>query len=329
LFLEDEIKVSEKLRLTVGGRYDYHPLVGGRFSPRGNIYYSLSKNKNREHILRFSAAKAFRNPSFMDSYMFIEEQLKRSLPPPLPPLELPLAVITRGNPDLKAEGITAVEMGYHFAPVNGLKLKVNLFYNRYVDFIGRTRVNVYYEQNEIFPGSPGGVIPKMLVSSIQNGGDARGVGGEIQLDYSSAKQVSAFVNYSFEQITDAEDDPATAVVNEKDRVRPEYPKHKLNTGLRLLFKNGISVNLLAHWVDQTTRLIPDSLGNSYLAVVDDYFILNTRVGVVFWREKGELALSVFNLLNDEHYQFPTQENLAVPLSSLIGRRITLTLRLKF
>ena len=142
-------------------------------------------------------------------------------------------------------------------------------------------------------------------------------------------QISGFLNYSFQEITDKEDEPSTPQSNEKNRIRPENPKHKLNASLRVIVKNGFSVNLLAHWVDKTKKLVNNSEGNIYLAPVDDYFILNARLGYSFWRKKAELALSLFNLFNDKHYEFPPGTDLSIPYSDRIGRRITFTLAVKF
>lgn len=326
-FVEDEVKFKEKLRLTIGGRYDRHPLVGDHFSPRVNLFYSFSSNQR--HIIRLSAAKAYRNPSFIDSYLYIEDQSNITLPPPLPPLEVPFSIISQGNQDLRAEGIVAYEIGYHATWGNHLKLDANLFYHRYSDFFTKLGVITFYNENEIFPGSPGGVIPKRFTEVVQNGGNAWGVGGEVNLDFSINDQISGFLNYAFQEITDKEDDPLTPQINEKNRIRPENPKHKLNAGLRVKVKNGFTLNFLAHWVDKAKKLINNREGNPYLAPVEDYFILNARVGYRFWRKKAELALSFFNLFNDKHYQFPPGMDLSIPYSNRIGRRVTFTVTVKF
>jgi iron complex outermembrane receptor protein len=325
IFFEDEIKITNKLRLTLGGRYDSHHLAGEHFSPRGNICFSPTK----KHIFRLSVAKAFRNPSFVDSYLYIEEQLNIGINPPLPQIDIPYRFIYQGNQGLKPEGITAYEIGYHSTWTDHIKLDLNLFYNRYNDFILPLRMVTFYGENEIFPGSPGGLFPRVIVSTFENRGKTRGIGGELNLDFSICDGISGFVNYSFLEITDEEDEPSTIEINEKDRVRPENPKQKLNAGLRFILKNGISLNLLAHWVDKTRKVVRDISGNTYLAFVDDYFIFNTSVGYTFWKKKAQLALSIFNLFNDKHYEYPLDTGSPIPGSARIGRRVTVTLRVKF
>ncbi|MCP5049107.1 MAG: outer membrane beta-barrel protein, partial [bacterium] len=205
---------------------------------------------------------------------------------------------------------------------------LNLYYNRYSDFFTVSTMFSFYGPNELFPGSPGSVIPKTIVTTLENSRNARGVGGEMGFDFSINQDISGFVNYSFQQLTDT-DDPSTPQFIEENQVRTQYPKHKLNAGLRFLFKNGFSFNLLAHWVDKTRRQISDSFGNPYLAAVDDYFLVNTRAGYTFWKGKAELGISVYNLFNDRHYQYPSDPGSLLPNSFRIGRRITVTGRIKF
>jgi outer membrane receptor protein involved in Fe transport len=280
-------------------------------------------------MIRLSVARAFLNPSFAASYMYMNESLHITLDPPLPPITLPITFTFWGNPQLKPEGITSYEIGYHSNWSNHLKLNLNLFYNQYHDFLIQDFWIIFYQEGEIFPGSPGGIFPKLLSGSNHNGGDAWGIGGEMSLDVLLNQWISGFVNYSFQQITDKADNPYTTYVNEKDRVRSEFPKHKINAGLRVMFKNGFSLNILAHWVDQTQRFIVHQDYERYLSKTDDYFIFNTRVGYTFWKKKADVVLSIFNLFNNHHYEYPTDRNLPIPNSDPIGRRITLTIRMKF
>ncbi len=324
-FLEDEIKFSDRFRLTLGARYDTHPLVEGHLSPRGNIFFSPSKN----HILRFSFAQAFRNPSFVESYLYFEKQLSIALPPPFPPLQIPYAFISQGNPQLKPEAVTSYEIGYHSAWSRHFQLTLDLFYNRYANFFSTSRAVTFYQPNEIFPGFPGGVFPKTVVDSFENWGDGRGLGGEINLDFSFNRRITGFLNYSYQVIKNKDDDPFSTNIDEKNRSRPENPKHKANAGLRFLFKNGISLNLLAHWVDKTQKVFTNSSGRVSLSPVKAYFLFNPRLGYTFWKNKAEIAVAVFNLFNNRHYQYPPGDNPAFPAGEEIGRRFTFSLELKF
>jgi iron complex outermembrane receptor protein len=319
-FIENELRITDKLRLTVGGRYDHHPLVGGRFSPRGNILFYPCKN----NIIRFSVSRAFHNPSFSDFYMYNEVIFippSHSIPP--------ISFIVEGNQNLAPEAITAYEIQYRSTWSNILKLDTSLFYYRYSNFIQPNSKLIYYDADEAFPGSPGGVFIKKWVASLWNSGRARGIGGEVSLNFFLNRGSTAFLNYSYQEITDKEDDIYTSYVNEKNRIRSEYPRHKVNAGVRILFKNNISINLLAHWVDKTQRFIVDHRGEYIFSSANSYCLINPSMGYTFPNKKIEVVLSVFNLFNNKHYQYPVDAASPTPHSDQIGTKITFTVKFKF
>jgi iron complex outermembrane receptor protein len=297
LFGEDEFRLSNKIRLIAGGRYDRHPLVGGHFSSRGTVLYAPAPDQT----VRFSVAQAFRNPTLLESY------LQSATPTP------PFTLIGAGNPDLKPEGVTSYEVGYRTTLTQRVTVGLNLFYNEYSDLIINTRV----------------FAPPDIILSFANGMDARGVGGEPDLDILVTGWLSLFANYSYQQITDKDDNPGTVSVNEKDRVRRDTPRHKVNVGTRMRFNGGWSASLFAHWVDDTERLITDLAGNEYLAAVNSYTLVNGRVGYAFRKERAEASLSIFNIFNDRHYEYPPGINLPDHSSDAIGRKVTFTLGWKF
>jgi iron complex outermembrane receptor protein len=297
LFLEDEIRLGEKLRLIAGGRYDHHPLVKGHFSPRGTLLYTPAS----DHTIRLSVAKAYRNPSLLESYW--ETMI------PIGPLTL----VGRGNRDLDSEGITSFEAGYQTTFLKRTTLGVNLFYNEYSD-------QIYGGGTVDFPN---------INATFVNGGDAWGVGGELDLNVRVTAWLSLFANYSYQRITDKEDNPFTLMVNEQDRVRHDIPAHKVNAGTRMKFANGLSTNLFLHWSDSSERLIGDLTGNEYLVRTDPYIIFNTRLGYLFWQDRAEASLYVYNLLNDRHFEYPAGINLPDASSDPVGRKILLKLNYRF
>lgn len=268
LFIEDDFRMTEALRLIAGVRYDRHPLVGEHFSPRGTILYSPAEGQTA----RFSVSRAYRNPSMVDSYVHVEQQLAPNL-----------LFVQAGNQDLKSEGVTAYELGYQASLAGRGNIGVNLFYNEYSDLI-------------IFPNH---VSPTQITSMAMNGGDAWGIGGEFDLNFLVTDRLSLFANYSYQQTTDKDDNPTTTSVNEEGRVRHDVPQHRVNAGGRMKFKGGLSASLLLHWVDGTERLI-----NENPVRVRSYTIANGRVGWTFWKEKAEASLYVFNILNDRHFEYP-------------------------
>lgn len=80
-FAEYTYTYPEKLTLVLGGRFDYHNLFGGQWTPRAHIKYNLSPNL----ALRASAGRGFRVPNpFAENFgylvssrtVYLDEQLR-------------------------------------------------------------------------------------------------------------------------------------------------------------------------------------------------------------------------------------------------------------
>ncbi|MFC1713020.1 TonB-dependent receptor plug domain-containing protein [Candidatus Poribacteria bacterium] len=282
-YVQDQLRLSESLNLTTGLRYDRHPLTGNNFSPRGSIVYSPAIG----HALRASAGRAFRNPPFLYSYLSMDYEM------PIPMLTQPINVEIRGNRDVAPEWVTSLELGYHGVFGARLKGSVDIFFNQInglTDFINTET----YDEDALFPGSPGGVIPAEV--SVHNNRDADALGGELTADLSISQRLSARANYSYQHIVDSKTD---------ERVR-STPMHKLNPGLCVEIGHNLLVNLFANYVGKT---IWDGVE------LEPYILLNS---VVSYRAKSiEIGLSISNLLNDRHLENPEGDE--------VGRSVVLSL----
>ena len=154
-------------------------------------------------------------------------------------------------------------------------------------------------------------------------------GGEIDLDIKATDWLSLFTNYSYQRTTDTDDNPYTLTVNEKNRVCHDVPHHRVNLGVRGKFRNGISANLLLHWVDSTERLIKDLASNEYIARVRSYTTVDGRVGYRFWKGNAEASLAILNMFNDRHYEYPPGINLPDTSSEKVGRKVVVKVSWRF
>ncbi len=269
-YVQDQFRLSESLNLTTGLRYDRHPLTGNNFSPRGSIVYSLATG----HALRASAGRAFRNPPFLYSYLSMDYEIF------IPMLSQPVNVEIRSNSDLAPEWVTSLELGYRGVFGARLKGSMDIFFNQInglTDFINTET----YDEDALFPGSPGGVIPAKI--SVHNNRDSDALGGELTADLSISQRLSARANYSYQRIIDSET---------KERVE-SVPLHKINPGLFIEIKHDLLVSLFANYVSRT---IWDDVE------LEAYMLLNS---VVSYRTKSlEIALSISNLLNNRHREHP-------------------------
>jgi outer membrane receptor protein involved in Fe transport len=67
---------------------------------------------------------------------------------------------------------------------------------------------------------------------------------------------------------------------------------------------------------------------------DSYFLVNGRVGYHFNKESMEVALAVYNLLDDKHYEYPEPFLTGLPGDVPVGgdrlrRQITASFNYKF
>jgi outer membrane cobalamin receptor len=101
-YLQDEISAGEHLIVVIGGREDSHSVYGDKFSPKVSARYLVSGTGT---IVRASAGKSFRAPTFNDLY-FSD------------------AYGDKGNPDLRPETATEYEAGIEqpFGKRNAVKV---------------------------------------------------------------------------------------------------------------------------------------------------------------------------------------------------------------
>lgn len=293
-YLQDEFEPVEKLAITVGARYDNHPLTENPLTPRASITYSPTQS----HIFRVSASKAFRNPTFIESYLLVSsKQTLTELNPQLP--EIPFTLESRGNPDLNPEEITTYGVSYQTTLKNRISSRFNLFFNQLDELIELGPIETF-PADYFFEGFPGDLIPSTV--SYYNRGRAKAIGGEVDVTFYATKWLKGFANYSYQRFTDT-------LTNQRIKSAPE---HKLNGGVRLKFGNGIRANVVAHYVSQTEW---DRVK------LDAYTLVNARIAYAMMEEHAEISVSAFNLLNNKHREHP--------LGDEIGRRITAGLTYRF
>ncbi len=209
LFLQDSCRCRDDLIFTLGGRYDYHPLIGDRTSPRGSMVYMPFPG----HTLRVSAGSAFRSPTFVESYAYINNS---SFFP---------GITFTGNKDLRPEKINSYELGYQMPLFERVKGKIDLFYNELSDLIAETTTM----------GVP-------IQSTYVNSGDAIALGGEMGVDIDIAKGLSGLLNYSYQNSYDLPNNNQITTV----------AHHKANAELRAKFDNGLSQNVIVNYVGETS-----------------------------------------------------------------------------
>lgn len=278
----------------VGGmRYDLDTFINPTISPRGSLLFTPLP----DHTFRATIAIGYRPPTLAETYG--DSLVIITFPPPTPS---PPPINARGSGRLRPEKIVSYELeyqGWHLR--HRLRARAALFYNHISD-----------------------LIPSSFVSD-QASGVADIYGGEAGLEFLATKWLSGFGNFAYQEI-------GQTFTDISQRAGPRF---KYNAGLRAQWENGLSGEIAYHYVGAATyQLSPAfSLFSPFGVVPPDpyvgsYQLLNLRGAYRFWQEEAaagylreaEVAVSVFNALNDTHKEHP--------LGDLIGSRVMgwLTLR---
>ena len=257
-FIQDELTILDNLSFVAGIKYEDNSFTGSDWSPRGCILYSPWSN----HHFRFSISRAYRTPSFVeDSFRQVQ-----TLPSPLPAIPLALVV---GNDHLDPEEMTAFEFGYRTTLFKKIGFNVELYYNELNDVIE----NVISRQ--IWP----------IIISWDNTSNAISKGIEVEVDFPLTPWWKVRANYTFQEV-------------EYKKINEDVsgtPKHKFNLGSSFTFKNGFSLDMWVHFVDETKWR--GLLGE---AKVDDYVRFDIRISQKLFNDKLEISFVGQNLTDKLH-----------------------------
>jgi iron complex outermembrane receptor protein len=295
LYVQDEWKLLPSLSSVAGVRYDLHTRIKATWSPRVALIYTLAP----EHTFRLSGSVAYRPPTLF------ENNLDLLFLPTVPPLFAPFPLV--GSDTLGPEQIISYEIGYQgWWLKHRLRTRLDVFFNHLSDLINFETVGT--------------------TRTLVNGGEADIYGTEGGVEFLATRWLTGFANVTYQRISQT----FTGVA------RRGAPALKANVGLRGEWENGVSGEAAVHYVSDATYPLNEFfsslapvLPSPVSPQVDAYTLLNLRAGYRFWQQKAaagylreaEVAVSVFNALNDEHKEHP--------LGDLISRRIMGWLTVRF
>jgi iron complex outermembrane receptor protein len=289
-FLQDEWRALPKVRVVAGVRLDLHTEIHATISPRLAFLYSPVL----DHTFRLSGSVAYRPPTLF------ETAFRENVITTLPFLPFPIVTVGQGSRNLEPEQIISYEadyQGWYFK--HRLRLRAAAFFNHISDLIN-------------FRATSSGT------TAVNDPGHSDIYGGEIGGEGILASWLTGFANFSYQEVGQSF----------TDTVRRGVPRFKFNLGLRGEWDNGLSADMVLHHVGAATYPISNAFFTfaPFGVVPPDtrlgsYNLLNLRAGYRFWHEKAEVAVSIFNAMNDRHKEHP--------LGDTIGSRVMgwLTIRL--
>ena len=273
--LQDEWKVLSSLTLVAGIRYDLHTRINGTWSPRVALIYNLTP----EHTFRISGSVAYRPPTLFES------NLDLRILPTAPPLFAPIPLF--GSQKLNPEQIISYEAGYQgWWLKHRLRTRLDLFFNHLSDLINFQTIGA--------------------TRTLVNGGEADIYGTEAGFEFLATRWLSGFANVSYQKI-------GQTFTGVSRRGGPDW---KANVGLRGDWDSGLNGEIAVHYVagatypliELFTALAP-VLPTATSPTVDSFTLLNLRGGYRFWHDKAEVAIAVYNALNDRHKEHPLGDTL--------------------
>ncbi|MBN2121238.1 MAG: TonB-dependent receptor [Candidatus Omnitrophica bacterium] len=165
VYLQDELRLNDKLLLNLGARFDHHP-ISKEVSPRGSLIYIPKE----DHVVRLVAGTSFRAPSYVELYSNTTQGIITFL----------------GNRDLNPEEIVSYDVGYEF-PMFKKKAKgrINFFYN---------------EMDKIIEDILIAPLPPTFM--YFNDGKKNVRGCEAGLDFLITDWLTGFTNYTYQRVKD-------------------------------------------------------------------------------------------------------------------------------
>jgi iron complex outermembrane recepter protein len=275
-FAQDQIALSDALRLTLGTKLEHNDFSGFEVQPSVRLAWDVAPRQNAWAAV----SRAVRVPTRIERDVAIEVT---------PPGSNPRAVLL-GNDDFEAEELIAYELGYRWQPLDALALDLALFHNRY-EGLG----SVEQGTPTLDPASGIVTVPFLNVNLT----DARSQGAELLAAFSPRADWRLIGSYSYVYL---DMQPHGLDLNRSEYLEGTTPRHQFS--LRSLLDLPGELQLDAHLRHSTKleRQPEIAVGPG----IEGYTELDLRLA---WQASEQLELSLVgqNLLDDHHAEFGTPD----------------------
>jgi iron complex outermembrane receptor protein len=277
-FLQDEIRLTDTVSLTLGSKFEHNGFTGFEFEPSTQLVWAPSVRRT----LWLSAARAIRQPSWLYSNSVADATMV-----PLEGGAFGIAQVI-GTSNSKAEQLYDYEVGYRSQVHKRLSFDITAFRSHYRRLTTLEGGTPFFTMNSAPPHL---VIP----SAWANQARARNYGAEVFFNWQATSRWRLTPGFSFLQMNVMRERSSTDTAVEL--ISGDSPKHQFH--LRSMF------NLRPNVEWDTSAFFVSSLRSRLNQVnmpVPSYTRVDTRLG---WRvgEFIELSVAGQNLLAPRHAEF--------------------------
>jgi iron complex outermembrane receptor protein len=286
-FAQDEIQLSDKLRVTIGSKLQYEAVSKLQLQPSLRVLYKQSDR----NVFWAAATSAVRTPSTFE----LDSQL--DLAAFHGPGSKPGFVTLSGNRSLEAERVMTYEAGYRWQPGPALSVDATGFFNHFANTVGQDQLPSYVNKQ-------GQLISPITFDNIVKGHSS---GIEIETTWMPASNWNVALGYSLFDLR-AVDDLGRKTGSE---VGPIFaPPHHLQLRSSATLPAGFEVSAMVFFVDRTRG-----------SDVPSYFSVDSRLA---WSpgRRWELSVAGQNLNQAYHREITPLDAVPTAVHRSVSGRIT-------
>ena len=289
-FFQDQITLTENLRLTLGSKFDANDYAGFEIQPNLRLQWADGETQ----MAWASVSRAVRTPSELEREFNIVTGV---IPPGMIPA--PVSVELEPNSDFDSEEVVAFELGYRRQFSEGIDLDLAVFRN---DYVGLSAFVLQPFSIELGP-------PLYVRLPIQatNKTEADAWGAEALLSWRLREDIQLTASYSY---LDLElHGPSAAVAIASEAAEDQSPRNQAYLRAQWDVNEQFTADATLYYVDELPGF-----------QIDAYTRLDARVG---WRLTDHLQFELVGqgLLDDQRREFnaPTDANATQIGRSIFGR----------
>ncbi len=292
VFVQDDITLNERTRLTVGSKFENNSYTAWEVQPNLRLLWKLDERR----IWWGAVSRAVRMPTRAERSIAINAYYEGMVS------GVPMFSRIYGSPDFRSEEVTAYELGYRFQPNQRVSLDISTFYNVYRNLRSFEPEDPFLENTP----APHLVLPVYMSNKLHG----RTYGFELSANWNvtdswTLKLGYANLTYRLQHAPDSKDP-----FNLHSDSTSNTPRHQWNISSHL--------NLRGHWhIDSYLFFVDRLFGMNFLP---SYYRLDISIG---WHptKDVELSLVLQNLLKRDirEFEHPLWERDSIPQKAIYGR----------